>query len=208
MKIGFQAVSESIQYYNMCSTAEATTLVAFNGGLILCVWKSLFGFYHPSKTALFFVDWCGRPASDHCPHNICWTSSTSPDSRSFRPSGGPWGIHFLNWWIVLGKASNGWGHSQNYWPKKILVLRSIIPRYGFSMMVIVDIQCLPNTVWSFLVSIWALITLEGLVGKGLFYHSNLKNPHVSTKQVLVLFKTCPTNSHLDPFQGNPMGKCT
>ncbi|CAM6008302.1 unnamed protein product [Sphagnum balticum] len=25
-------------------------------------------FYHPSKTALFLVNWCGRPASDHCPH--------------------------------------------------------------------------------------------------------------------------------------------
>ncbi|CAK9216451.1 unnamed protein product [Sphagnum troendelagicum] len=25
-------------------------------------------FYHPSKTALFLVDWSGRPASDHCPH--------------------------------------------------------------------------------------------------------------------------------------------
>jgi len=135
MKIGFQALREFIQYYNLCSTAEATTLVAFNGGLILCVWKPLFRFYHPSKTALFLVDWCGRPASDHCPHYICWTSLTSPDSRSFRPSGGPWGIHFLNWWIVLGKAANGWGHSQNYWSKKILVLRSVIPRYGFSMMV-------------------------------------------------------------------------
>ncbi|CAK9871915.1 unnamed protein product [Sphagnum jensenii] len=25
-------------------------------------------FYHPSKTALFLVNWCGRPASAHCPH--------------------------------------------------------------------------------------------------------------------------------------------
>lgn len=68
-------------------------------------------------------------------HYLCWTSLTSPDSRSFRPSGGSRGIHFLNWWIVLGKAPNPRGHSQNYWLKKILVLRSILPRYGFSMMV-------------------------------------------------------------------------
>jgi hypothetical protein len=111
-------------------------------------------------------------------HYLCWTSLTTPDSRSFRPAGGPRGIHFLNWWIVLRKVTNGWGHSQNYWPKNILVLRSIIPRYGFSIMV--------NRGYAFQiqyeVSWWAfghLLHWKGLVGKGLFYQSNLTNPLVS-----------------------------
>ncbi|CAK9269211.1 unnamed protein product [Sphagnum jensenii] len=38
----------------------------------LTVGRSPLSFYnrvhHPSKTALFLVDWCGRPASDHCRH--------------------------------------------------------------------------------------------------------------------------------------------
>ncbi len=43
----------------------------------------VFGFYHPNRTAIFLVDWCGRLASNHCPHYLCWISSTC-DYRSYR----------------------------------------------------------------------------------------------------------------------------
>jgi hypothetical protein len=43
----------------------------------------VFGFYQPNKTTIFLVDWCGRLASHHCPHYLCWSSSTC-DYRSYR----------------------------------------------------------------------------------------------------------------------------
>jgi hypothetical protein len=42
----------------------------------------VFGLYHPNKSAIFLVDWCGRLASHHCPHYLCWISSTC-DYRSY-----------------------------------------------------------------------------------------------------------------------------
>jgi hypothetical protein len=96
--------------------AEATTRVAINEDLMLCVF------------AIFLVDFCGSPARDNCTHYLCWTNSTCCDSRSYRPSGGLWAFTFLVGGLFGGgKAPTGWERSQNYWPSKILLLRSIIP---------------------------------------------------------------------------------
>jgi hypothetical protein len=137
-------------------------------------------------------------------HYLCWTSLTSPDSRSFRPSGGPLGIRFLNWWIVLGKAANGWGHSQNYSPKKILVLRSIIPRYGFSMMVNCGYTMPSKYSMKFLGEhLGTYYTGRVWLARGCSI-----NPTLQTQLFpLVLSKTHPTTSQSDPLQENPMGKC-
>ncbi len=138
-------------------------------------------------------------------HYLCRATSTSPDSRSFRPSGGPWGIHFLNWWIVFCKATNGWGHSQNYWPKKILVLKSIIPRYGFSTM----ISCGYTMPSKYSMKFLGEHLGTYYIGRFWLARGCSINPTLQTHLfLLVLFKTHPTNLHSDPFQENPKGKYT
>jgi hypothetical protein len=131
----------------MCSTPEATTAVPMNGSLILCVSFLVFGFYHPNKTAIFLVDWCGRLASHHCPHYLCWISSPC-DYRSYRV------FTFLIVGFCRVKPQLD-GDIFKISSLKDFSLRSIILP-AFWWLKAVDKQCPPTTLGSFLGCIWAL----------------------------------------------------
>ncbi len=107
----------------------------------------VFGFYHPNKTAIFLVDWCGRLASHHCPHYLRWSSSTC-DYRSYR---------------VFTFLTDGFCRVKPQWDGDIFKISSLkdfslwnIILLAFWWLKSVDIQCHPNTLQSFLGCIWAL----------------------------------------------------
>jgi hypothetical protein len=150
--------------------------------------------------AIFLVDSCGSPARDNCTHYLCWTNSTCCDSRSYRLSGGRWAFTFLVGGLFRVKPQLAY---EDFTPKEYN------PSPAFQWWKFVSIQRSPNGLWSLLLCICVLDYNGGaLGGKGVFYLSNVLNPHVSTKLCLVLFQKCPTSSHTNPFQGNPMKKCT
>jgi hypothetical protein len=107
----------------------------------------VFGFYHPNKTAIFLVDWCGRLASHHCPHYLCWISLTC-DYRSYRV------FTFLIVGFCKVKPQLD-GDIFKFYSLKDFSLGSIMLP-GFWWLQFVDIQCPPNTLESFLGCIWAL----------------------------------------------------
>ncbi len=195
-------------YHNMCSTPEATTC-EWNPDFVCVI--LVFGFYHPNKTAIFLVDWRGRLASHHCPHYLCWISSTC-DCRSYRV------FTFLIVGFCRVKPQLD-GDNFKISSLKDFSLRSLI------LLVIwwlkfVDIQCPLNTLESFLGCIWALdytmnfgcLTLAntsnskrvyiyklllyktGLVEKGLLYQSNLAT-HLFPGRKFWFFSKCVLQPH-------------
>ncbi len=107
----------------------------------------VFGFYHPNKTAILLVNWCGRLASHHCPHYLCWISSTC-DYRSYRV------FTFLIVGFCRVKPQLN-GDIFKISSLKDFSLRSIII-LAFRSLKSVDFQCPPTTLGSSLGCIWAL----------------------------------------------------
>jgi hypothetical protein len=137
----------------------------------------VFGFYHPNKTAIFWVDWCGRPASHNCPHYLCWISSTC-DYRSYRV------FTFL---IVGFCRVKPQLHGDNFKISSLkdFSLRSVIlPAIWW--LKFVDIQCPPNTPERFLGCIWAL---DYTTNFGCLHLANTSNSKRVYIQTLLLYKT-------------------
>ncbi len=104
-------------------------------------------FYHPNKTAIFLVDWCGRLANNHCPHYLCWISSPC-DCRSYMV------FTFLIVGFCRVKPQLD-GDIFKISSLKDFTLKSIILP-AFWWLQSVDIQWPPTTLGNFLGCIWAL----------------------------------------------------